>query len=74
MQQSLRTDFTVRQTIVKALGQNRDVEIYRMWAEDESFELRRSAEDRDYFEQTGIREPPFIVFGRFAEPGSPLEA
>jgi hypothetical protein len=67
----LRADFTVRQTIAKALSHDRDVELYRMWAKEDSFELRRSVEDRDYFEQTGIRQPPFLVFGRFIEPPPP---
>jgi hypothetical protein len=64
----LRTDLTVQQTIAKALARDRDIELYSMWARDDSFELERSLADRDYFEQTGIRQPPFIVFGRFVEP------
>ncbi len=59
----LRTDQTVQQTNIRALARDRDVEIYSMWAADDSFKLERLPVERDYPEQTGIRQPPFIVFG-----------
>lgn len=65
----LRADLTVQRTIAKALARDRDIELYSMWARDDSFELERSLVERDYFEQIGIRQPPFIIFGRrFVEP------
>ena len=67
----LRADFAIRQTIAKALAQNRDIDLFSMGAHQDTFELERSEEDRDYLEQSTVREPPFIVFGRFREPPLP---
>jgi hypothetical protein len=67
----MRADFAIRQTIAKALAQNRDIDLFSMWAHQKTFELERSEEDRDYLEQSIAREPPFIVFGRFREPPLP---
>ncbi|KQX19179.1 MULTISPECIES: DUF2971 domain-containing protein [unclassified Sphingomonas] len=67
----LRTDVTVQQTIAKVLARDRDIELFAMWAREDSFQLERFLVERDYFEQSGIRQPPFIVFGtRFVEPPS----
>jgi Protein of unknown function (DUF2971) len=63
----MRIDQTVRQTIIKILSKDRDVQLYDVWAEKDTFNLKRSEAERDYFEQSGIRQPPFIIFGQFAD-------
>ncbi|MDR3426082.1 DUF2971 domain-containing protein [Silvimonas sp.] len=58
----LRTDFTVKQAIVKMLSRDQDIELYDMMARNESFKLERELVGRDYLERIGIRQPPFIIF------------
>jgi hypothetical protein len=58
----LRTDFTVKQAIVKMLSRDQDIELYDMMARNESFKLERELAERDCLENIGIRQPPFITF------------
>lgn len=61
----MRADDAMKQTIIRALSNDRSIELHQMYAKQDSFKLHRSDVERDYFEQTGVRQPPFMVFGDF---------
>lgn len=70
----LRTDFVWHRVIVKLLNQDRDIKLYQIRVEDDNFGLSRYELERDELEQTGIRQPPFKIFGNILDttPPNPL--
>jgi len=58
----LRCDPSVIKSMVKLLAGYPQIKLWQMLPKNDSFELRRQIVNRDEIEQSGIRQPSFLLF------------
>lgn len=63
----MRMDFVWQRAFGKMLNQDRDITLYQITAQQDSFGLSRNVTERDEIDRMGIRQPPFKVFGNILD-------